>query len=98
MDLLPPLIVMTIGHSTRPVKEFINLLKAHKVKRLVDVRAVPRSRHNPQFNPTPVIAIGFPPLLTQGLIAGLGAAIAVPRLQCEQMKNTAWHWRPRQIR
>src|SRR5678816_3326917 len=45
-----PLVVMTIGHSTRPGKEFIQLLKAHGVKRLVDVRTVPRSRHNPQFN------------------------------------------------
>ena len=44
------MIVMTIGHSTRPVKEFILLLKAHQVKRLVDVRTIPRSRHNPQFN------------------------------------------------
>jgi len=44
------LIVMTIGHSTRPVKEFIRLLKAHQVERLIDVRTVPRSRHNPQFN------------------------------------------------
>src|ERR1017187_6999193 len=44
------LIVMTIGHSTRPVKEFIRLLKAHQVRRLVDVRTIPRSRHNPQFN------------------------------------------------
>ena len=41
---------MTIGHSTRPVKEFIGLLKAHQVKRVIDVRTVPRSRHNPQFN------------------------------------------------
>jgi len=45
-----PLVVMAIGHSTRRVKEFIHLLKAHEVKRLVDVRTVPRSRHNPQFN------------------------------------------------
>src|ERR1700686_2811682 len=45
-----PLIVMTIGHSTRSSKEFIQLLKAHRVQRLVDVRTVPRSRHNPQFN------------------------------------------------
>lgn len=45
-----PLIVMTVGHSTRPIKEFMRLLKAHQVKRLVDVRTVPRSRHNPQFN------------------------------------------------
>jgi uncharacterized protein (DUF488 family) len=45
-----PLLIMTIGHSTRPVAEFIRLLRAHDVKRLVDVRTVPRSRHNPQFN------------------------------------------------
>ena len=44
--------IMTIGHSTRPIQEFIQLLKAHQVRRLVDVRAVPRSRHNPQFNRT----------------------------------------------
>jgi uncharacterized protein (DUF488 family) len=43
-------IVMTIGHSTRAVKDFIRLLKAHRVMRLVDVRTVPRSRHNPQFD------------------------------------------------
>jgi uncharacterized protein (DUF488 family) len=42
--------IMTIGHSTRPVKDFITLLKAHQVKRVADVRTVPRSRHNPQFN------------------------------------------------
>ena len=41
---------MTIGHSTRPADEFVHLLKAHGVERLVDVRTIPRSRHNPQFN------------------------------------------------
>jgi uncharacterized protein (DUF488 family) len=41
---------MTIGHSTRPAAEFVRLLKAHGVERLVDVRTIPRSRHNPQFN------------------------------------------------
>lgn len=38
-----PLVIMTIGHSTRPVAEFIRLLKAHDVKRLVDVRTISRS-------------------------------------------------------
>ncbi len=42
--------VFTIGHSTRPLEEFIEILKAHGVQRVVDVRSVPRSRHNPQFN------------------------------------------------
>jgi len=45
-----PAVVLTIGHSTRPIEEFLHLLDAHGVKRLVDVRTVPRSRHNPQFN------------------------------------------------
>ena len=43
-------ILWTIGHSTRPIDEFITLLKAHGVLRLVDVRTIPRSRHSPQFN------------------------------------------------
>src|SRR5438105_8913394 len=42
--------ILTIGHSTRPLKEFISLLKAHRVTCVADVRTVPRSRHNPQFN------------------------------------------------
>jgi uncharacterized protein (DUF488 family) len=46
----PAPLVLTVGHSTRPLDEFIELLQAHGVKRLVDVRTVPRSRHNPQFN------------------------------------------------
>ncbi|MGA9673183.1 MAG: DUF488 domain-containing protein [Terracidiphilus sp.] len=42
--------IFTIGHSTRSVDEFVELLRAHGVKGIVDVRSVPRSRHNPQFN------------------------------------------------
>jgi uncharacterized protein (DUF488 family) len=40
----------TIGHSTKPIDEFLALLTAHGIKRLVDVRKVPHSRHNPQFD------------------------------------------------
>ncbi len=42
--------VYTIGHSTRPVDDFVALLRAHGVSRVIDVRTVPRSRTNPQFN------------------------------------------------
>jgi uncharacterized protein (DUF488 family) len=42
--------ILTIGHSTRPIAEFIQLLQAHGVRQVVDVRTIPRSRHNPQFN------------------------------------------------
>ncbi len=42
--------LLTIGHSTHPADEFIRILEAHGVDLLADVRTVPRSRHNPQFN------------------------------------------------
>jgi len=45
-----PVIVMTVGHSTRTIEAFIQLLRAHGVKRVIDVRTVPRSRRNPQFS------------------------------------------------
>jgi uncharacterized protein (DUF488 family) len=44
------LTVFTIGHSTRTWKGFLELLRAHGIKRVIDVRTIPRSRHNPQFN------------------------------------------------
>ncbi len=43
-------LVLTIGHSTRPLEGFINLLRENGATRVVDVRTVPRSRHNPQFD------------------------------------------------
>ena len=42
--------VLTVGHSTRTIQDFLHLLQAHEVERVVDVRTIPRSRHNPQFN------------------------------------------------
>src|SRR5699024_5084116 len=42
-------IVYTVGHSTRPIEEFVALLGTYGITRVVDVRTVPKSRHNPQF-------------------------------------------------
>lgn len=42
--------LFTIGHSTHPVEHFIALLKKHGVQTVCDVRSVPYSQHNPQFN------------------------------------------------
>ncbi|MGH7217900.1 MAG: DUF488 family protein [Candidatus Microsaccharimonas sp.] len=41
--------LFTIGHSTREIDEFIDLLKAHAITTLVDIRTIPKSRHNPQY-------------------------------------------------
>jgi uncharacterized protein (DUF488 family) len=47
---IPLLTVLTIGHSTHSLEEFVTILKAHNILRLIDVRTVPKSRHVPQFN------------------------------------------------
>jgi uncharacterized protein (DUF488 family) len=44
------LTLYTIGHSTRTLNEFMELLNVYGITLLLDVRTVPRSRHNPQFN------------------------------------------------
>jgi uncharacterized protein (DUF488 family) len=41
--------LFTIGHSTRPIEEFIELLRANGVRQLIDIRTIPKSRRNPQF-------------------------------------------------
>ena len=43
-------LILTIGHSTRAIDDFLDILRAHGVTRVVDIRTIPRSRHNPQFN------------------------------------------------
>jgi uncharacterized protein (DUF488 family) len=59
----PERTIFTIGHSTRPLAELIDLLHDAKVDLLVDVRSIPRSRTNPQFNtdalPAPLAAAGI---------------------------------------
>lgn len=42
--------ICTIGHSTHPLDEFFDLLRANEVRHVLDVRTMPRSRQNPQFN------------------------------------------------
>src|SRR5437867_3498347 len=79
-------IVLTIGHSTRTFEEFVGLLQAHAVSRVVDVRTMPRSRHNPQFNKA-----SLPDSLKK---AGLGY-VHMPRLgglrhaRCDSL-NQGW--------
>ena len=42
--------IFTLGHSTLPIESFMPVLQAYDIERLVDIRTIPRSRHNPQFN------------------------------------------------
>lgn len=42
--------IYTIGHSTRSLDEFLEILHQYHINELIDIRTIPRSRHNPQFN------------------------------------------------
>ena len=78
--------MLTIGHSNRPLAEFLEMLQAHQVELLVDVRTVPRSRYNPQFNrdalPQPLAAVG----IAYEHMPGLGG-LRHPR---SDSRNTGW--------
>lgn len=79
-------VVLTIGHSTRPLDDFLNVLRAHRVTRLVDVRTIPRSRHNPQFNKETLPAALRSAGLTYKYMAGLGGL----RHARPDSRNKAW--------
>ncbi|MDP9324388.1 MAG: DUF488 domain-containing protein [Acidobacteriota bacterium] len=79
-------VIFTIGHSTRTITAFIRLLRAHGVQRVIDVRTMPRSLHNPQFNREQLS-----PALHRGRIhykhmAGLGGLRRARR----DSTNTGW--------
>jgi uncharacterized protein (DUF488 family) len=42
-------VILTVGHSNHSIEKFVAILKAHGAEQLVDVRTIPKSRHNPQF-------------------------------------------------
>jgi uncharacterized protein (DUF488 family) len=64
-------VVLTIGHSTRMLEVFISLLREYHVQKVVDVRTIPRSRYNPQFNreelPESLNTVGIGYVHTSGL-------------------------------
>jgi uncharacterized protein (DUF488 family) len=45
-----PIVIYAVGHSIRTLDAFIEILQAHSISMLVDIRTIPKSRHNPQFN------------------------------------------------
>jgi uncharacterized protein (DUF488 family) len=64
----------TIGHSTRSLRELIDVLHAFGVTRLVDIRSIPRSHANPQFNTDVLPAALHDAGITYVLLPALGGA------------------------
>ena len=78
--------IYTIGHSTRPPEEFLNILRAYSIETVADIRTVPRSRKNPQYDQE-----SFKHLLVQHNfeyvhLSGLGGL----RRARKDSINTAW--------
>jgi uncharacterized protein (DUF488 family) len=67
-----PLSIYTIGHSTRTIPQFVDLLRGAGVEAVVDIRTVPRSRTNPQFNPEALAEALAPFQISHSRIAALG--------------------------
>ncbi len=56
MSTETPLTVWTVGHSTRPIEEFLDLLAAYRIDLMADIRSLPGSRRHPQYNQEPLTA------------------------------------------
>ncbi|MEO8098531.1 MAG: DUF488 domain-containing protein [Acidobacteriota bacterium] len=82
-----PAKVLTIGHSTRPIEAFIKMLQAYGVKRVMDVRTIPRSMHNPQFNRDVLPET----LLREGIGYTHMAELGGLRHARKDSLNTGWH-------
>lgn len=84
--LQPPGSLWTVGHSTHPIGEFLDILTAHGVTRIADVRRFAGSRKFPQFNPAELeqsladAGIGYTPM------PGLGGR----RKALSDTPHTAW--------
>ena len=79
-------IIYTIGHSNHTAREFLEILRAFGIKKLIDVRTIPRSRHNPQFDQARLKASLKKAGITYLHIKALGGL----RHASKDSRNTAW--------
>lgn len=86
MNCHSPRVVHTIGHSTRSIEAFIELLRAHAIERLVDVRRWPTSRRYPHFGREPLAAA----LKASGIEYLWRGDLGGFRKPAPESPNTAW--------
>jgi uncharacterized protein (DUF488 family) len=78
--------IYTIGHSTRSIEQFLAMLKAHGIEEVVDVRTIPKSRHNPQFGQDLLAAS----LQEDGIAYAHLATLGGLRRPAKESINTGW--------
>jgi len=81
-----PAVVLTVGHSNRPLEEFLRLLLAHRITLVADVRKMPASRRNAQFNRDTLPQALRPAGIGYVHLPGLGGL----RRRRPDSPNTAW--------
>lgn len=81
------LTIWTVGHSTRSIEEFNQILISHQIKTLVDVRTFPGSRRHPQFNKAELAGA----LETIGIQYKHQPKLGGRRKARPDSKNTAWN-------
>jgi uncharacterized protein (DUF488 family) len=79
-------IIYTVGHSTHPIDTFIRISAAYKITLLADVRTIPHSRHNPQFNQDSLASSLGAAGIAYRHMSGLGG-LRKPR---SDSPNTSW--------
>lgn len=79
-------LVCTIGHSNRSIEEFIGLLWQNGIACLLDIRTVPKSRHNPQFGQEQLAASLAEAGIEYRYLRGLGGL----RHPHKDSPNTGW--------
>jgi len=80
------MMIFTIGHSTHSIEEFVDILKAHGIEFVIDVRTIPKSRHNPQYNSNTLAAALHGHAIGYEHLPGLGGL----RHAKKDSINTAW--------
>ncbi|MGH9621770.1 MAG: DUF488 family protein, partial [Bryobacteraceae bacterium] len=78
--------IFTVGHSTRPADEFLRILRAYEIELLADIRTVPRSRKNPQFDQNAFERLLEKERIAYRHLAGLGGL----RHTRKDSPNTGW--------
>jgi len=78
--------IFTIGHSTHSIEEFVDILNAHGIEFVMDVRTIPKSRHNPQYNSDTLASALQERAIGYGHLPGLGGLRHAKRNSI----NTAW--------
>ncbi len=78
--------IFTIGHSTHPIEKFVDILKAHGIEFVADVRTIPKSRRNPRYNSDTLAAALHERAISYEHMPGLGGL----RHAKKDSVNTAW--------